>query len=420
MAIAHDVRDLELATGGRYRIEWAGQEMPVLKQIRERFATEKPLAGLRVSACLHVTTETANLMRTLQAGGADVVLTASNPLSTQDDVAASLVANDEIPVYAIKGEDNETYYQHIHAALDHKPHITMDDGADLVGTIHKDRREVLDEIVGGTEETTTGVIRLRAMANDGALKFPVIAVNDSSTKHLFDNRYGTGQSTLDGIIRATNILLAGRVVVVAGYGWCSRGIAMRAAGLGANVIVTEINPLRALEAVMDGYRVLPMLEAASIGEIFITATGDINVIDAHHFAVMKDGAIVCNSGHFNVEINLEALQGMADDAPRIVRPFVEAYELEGRSIYILGEGRLINLAAAEGHPASVMDMSFANQALGAEYMIRNVEKLAAQVYTIPADVDMEIARLKLAAMGLSIDILTDQQEAYLNQWQEGT
>ncbi len=420
MATAHDVRDLELATGGRYRIEWAGQEMPVLKQIRERFAVEKPLAGLRVSACLHVTTETANLMQTLQAGGADVVLTASNPLSTQDDVAASLVANDEIPVYAIKGEDNETYYQHIHAALDHKPHITMDDGADLVGTIHKDRREVLDEIVGGTEETTTGVIRLRAMANDGALKFPVIAVNDSSTKHLFDNRYGTGQSTLDGIIRATNILLAGRVVVVAGYGWCSRGIAMRAAGLGANVIVTEINPLRALEAVMDGYRVLPMLEAASIGEIFITATGDINVIDAHHFAVMKDGAIVCNSGHFNVEINLEALQGMADDAPRIVRPFVEAYELEGRSIYILGEGRLINLAAAEGHPASVMDMSFANQALGAEYMIRNVEKLAAQVYTIPADVDMEIARLKLATMGVSIDILTDQQEAYLNQWQEGT
>ncbi len=420
MAIAHDVKDLELATGGRYRIEWAGQEMPVLKQIRERFAAEKPLAGLRVSACLHVTTETANLMQTLQAGGADVVLTASNPLSTQDDVAASLVTNDEIPVYAVKGEDNETYYQHIHAALDHKPHITMDDGADLVGTIHKDRREVLDEIVGGTEETTTGVIRLRAMANDGALKFPVIAVNDSSTKHLFDNRYGTGQSTLDGIIRATNILLAGRVVVVAGYGWCSRGIAMRAAGLGANVIVTEINPLRALEAVMDGYRVLPMMEAAKIGEIFVTATGDINVIDGHHFAVMKDGAIVCNSGHFNVEINLEALGEMADGAPRIVRPFVEAYQLNGRSIYVLGEGRLINLAAAEGHPASVMDMSFANQALGAEYMIRNVEKLSAQVYTIPADVDMEIARLKLAAMGVSIDNLTDQQQAYLNQWQEGT
>ena len=420
MAIAHDVKDLELATGGRYRIEWAGQEMPVLKQIRERFAAEKPLAGLRVSACLHVTTETANLMQTLQAGGADVVLTASNPLSTQDDVAASLVTNDEIPVYAIKGEDNETYYQHIHAALDHKPHITMDDGADLVGTIHKDRREVLDEIVGGTEETTTGVIRLRAMANDGALKFPVIAVNDSSTKHLFDNRYGTGQSTLDGIIRATNILLAGRVVVVAGYGWCSRGIAMRAAGLGANVIVTEINPLRALEAVMDGYRVMPMMEAAAIGEIFVTATGDINVIDEHHFALMKDGAIVCNSGHFNVEINLEALLDMADAGPQIVRPFVEEYKLNGRSIYILGEGRLINLAAAEGHPASVMDMSFANQALGAEYMIRNVEKLSAQVYTIPADVDMEIAHLKLVAMGVSIDELTDQQAAYLNQWQEGT
>ena len=420
MAIAHDVKDLELATGGRYRIEWAGQEMPVLKQIRERFAVEKPLAGLRVSACLHVTTETANLMQTLQAGGADVVLTASNPLSTQDDVAASLVTNDEIPVYAIKGEDNETYYQHIHAALDHKPHITMDDGADLVGTIHKDRREVLDEIVGGTEETTTGVIRLRAMANDGALEFPVIAVNDSSTKHLFDNRYGTGQSTLDGIIRATNILLAGRVVVVAGYGWCSRGIAMRAAGLGANVIVTEVNPLRALEAVMDGYRVMPMEEAATIGEIFVTATGDINVIDEHHFALMKDGAIVCNSGHFNVEINLEALKNMADAGPKIVRPFVEEYKLNGRSIYILGEGRLINLAAAEGHPASVMDMSFANQALGAEYMIRNVEKLTAQVYTIPADVDMEIARLKLVAMGVSIDELTDQQEAYLNQWQEGT
>ncbi len=420
MAIAHDVKDLELATGGCYRIEWAGLEMPVLKQIRERFAAEKPLAGIRVSACLHVTTETANLMQTLQAGGADVVLTASNPLSTQDDVAASLVTNDEIPVYAIKGEDNDTYYKHIHAALDHKPHITMDDGADLVGTIHKDRHDVLDEIVGGTEETTTGVIRLRAMANDGALRFPVIAVNDSSTKHLFDNRYGTGQSTLDGIIRATNILLAGRVVVVAGYGWCSRGIAMRAAGLGANVIVTEINPLRALEAVMDGYRVMPMLEAARIGEIFVTATGDINVIDEPHFAEMKDGAIICNSGHFNVEINLDALKAMARDEPNRVRPFVEEYKLDGRSLYVLGEGRLINLAAAEGHPASVMDMSFANQALGAEYMMRNVENLTAQVYTIPADVDMEIARLKLLAMGVNIDKLTDQQEAYLHQWQEGT
>ncbi len=420
MTIAHDIKDLELATGGRYRIDWAGQEMPVLKQIRERFAAEKPLEGARVSACLHVTTETANLMQTLQAGGADVVLTASNPLSTQDDVAASLVTNDEIPVYAIKGEDNETYYRHINAALDHRPHITMDDGADLVGTIHKDRRELLDEIVGGTEETTTGVIRLRAMANDGALRFPVLAVNDSSTKHLFDNRYGTGQSTIDGIIRATNILLAGRVVVVAGYGWCSRGIAMRAAGLGANVIVTEVNPLRALEAVMDGYRVMPMLEAAQVGDLFVTATGDISVLDEPHFAVMKDGAIICNSGHFNVEINLEALGAMASGEPNRVRPFVDEYCLGGRSIYVLGEGRLINLAAAEGHPASVMDMSFANQALAAEYMLQNVEKLEPRVYTIPADVDMEIARLKLLAMGISIDRLTDQQEAYLNQWQEGT
>ena len=420
MTIAHDIKDVEMATGGRYRIEWAGKEMPVLNQIRERFAKEKPLAGIRVSACLHVTTETANLMQALQAGGADVVLTASNPLSTQDDVAASLVANNEIPVYAIKGEDNETYYRHIHAALDHEPHITMDDGADLVGTIHKDRREALDEIIGGTEETTTGVIRLRAMANDGALEFPVIAVNDSATKHLFDNRYGTGQSTLDGIIRATNILLAGRVVVVAGYGWCSRGIAMRAAGLGANVIVTEVNPLRGLEAVMDGYRVMPMAEAAKVGEIFITATGDINVIDTRHFKVMKNNAIVCNSGHFNVEINLKGLSEMACGAPKLVRPFVEEYKLGDRSINVLGEGRLINLAAAEGHPASVMDMSFANQALAAEYMINNIKNLDNQVHTIPADVDMEIARLKLGAMGVDIDILTDQQEAYLNQWEEGT
>ncbi len=420
MSIANDIKDVELATGGRYRIEWAGQEMPVLKQIRERFAKEKPLAGLRVSACLHVTTETANLMQTLQAGGADVVLTASNPLSTQDDVAASLVANNEIPVYAIKGEDNETYYRHIHAALDHKPHITMDDGADLVGTIHKDRREALDVIIGGTEETTTGVIRLRAMANDGALEFPVIAVNDSATKHLFDNRYGTGQSTLDGIIRATNILLAGRVVVVAGYGWCSRGIAMRAAGLGANVIVTEVNPLRGLEAVMDGYRVMPMAEAAKIGDIFVTATGDINVIDTQHFKVMKEGAIICNSGHFNVEINLKGLAEMACGPPNLVRPFVEEYKLDGRSIYVLGEGRLINLAAAEGHPASVMDMSFANQALAAEFMINNVKTLDNHVHTIPADVDAEIARLKLSAMGIEIDTLTERQEAYLNQWEEGT
>jgi len=416
----HDIKDTSLATGGRYRIEWAEQEMQVLRAIRERFEAEKPLKGVRIAACLHVTTETANLMRTLQAGGAEVVLTASNPLSTQDDVAASLVVHDEIPVYAIKGEDDETYYKHIHAALDFKPHITMDDGADLVSTIHKDRREILDTIVGGTEETTTGVIRLKAMAKDGALEFPVIAVNDSDTKHLFDNRYGTGQSTIDGIIRATNILLAGRTVVVGGYGWCSRGIASRAHGMGANVVVTEINPLRALEAVMDGYRVMTMAEAAPIGDIFVTATGDINVIDTHHFQNMKPGAIVANSGHFNVEINLKGLRNIADEDPRLVRPFVEEYKVGGRPVYVLGEGRLINLAAAEGHPASVMDMSFANQALGAEYMIKNAETLEKLVYRIPEDVDMEIARLKLIAMGIDIDKLTPEQEAYLNQWQEGT
>ena len=349
------------------------------------------------------------------------MLTASNPLSTQDDVAASaLVAHNEIPVYAIKGEDNETYYKHIHTALDHKPHVTMDDGADLVGTIHKDRREVLDGIVGGTEETTTGVIRLRAMAKDGALEFPVLAVNDSNTKHLFDNRYGTGQSTMDGIIRATNILIAGRTIVVAGYGWCSRGIASRARGLGGNVIVTEVDPLRALEAVMDGFRVMPMMEAASLGDIFITATGDINVIDTHHFVQMKHGAIVCNSGHFNVELNLEGLRGMSEKEPRLVRPFVEEYIVNGCAIYILGEGRLVNLAAAEGHPASVMDMSFANQALAAEYMIRNAQSLQNSVYVIPEDIDKEIARLKLETMNVNIDTLTDQQFQYLNQWQEGT
>jgi adenosylhomocysteinase len=417
---AHDIKDTSLATGGRYRIEWAEQEMPVLRAIRERFEREKPLKGVRVSACLHVTTETANLMRTLQAGGADIVLAASNPLSTQDDVAASLVVHDEIPVYAIKGEDNETYYKHLEAALDHRPQITMDDGADLVSMLHKTRRELLKDIVGGTEETTTGVIRLKAMAKDGALEFPVIAINDSNTKHLFDNRYGTGQSTIDGVIRATNILLAGRTVVVAGYGWCSRGIASRAQGMGANVIVTEINPLRALEAVMDGYRVMPMAEAAPIGDIFITATGDINVIDAHHFEVMKAGAIVANSGHFNVEINLGALARMASDKPRLVRPFVEEYIVAGRPIYVLGEGRLINLASAEGHPASVMDMSFANQALGAEYMLKNHASLKPDVYTIPEDVDNEIARLKLEAMGIRIDVLTPEQHEYLNQWQEGT
>lgn len=421
MAVEHDVKNLELATGGRYRIEWAEREMPVLRAIRERFAEEKPLRGMRVSACLHVTTETANLMHTLQMGGADVVLCASNPLSTQDDVAASLVSHYEIPVYAIKGEDNDVYYNHIKAALDHHPHITMDDGADLVAAIHKTRRELLDDIVGGTEETTTGVIRLRAMAKDGALAFPVIAVNDSNTKHLFDNRYGTGQSTLDGIIRATNLLLAGRVIVVAGYGWCSRGIASRASGMGANVIITEIDPLRALEAVMDGYRVMTMEKAAPLGDIFITATGDVNVLDVHHFEQMKSGAVMCNSGHFNVEINLEGLGKISTEAPKLVRPFVEEYKLKsGNSIYVLGEGRLINLAAAEGHPASVMDMSFANQALAAEYMVKFGQDFKPEVYTIPLAIDNEIARLKLEAMGIHIDTLTAEQEHYLSQWEEGT
>lgn len=420
MTIEHDVKNLDLATGGRYRIDWAENEMPVLRAIRERFEREKPLQGVRLSACLHVTTETANLMHTLQAGGADVVLCASNPLSTQDDVAAALVAHYEIPVFAIKGEDNDTYYEHIKAALDHQPNITMDDGADLVGTIHKRRRELLDDIVGGTEETTTGVIRLRAMAKDGALAFPVIAVNDSDTKHMFDNRYGTGQSTLDGVIRSTNILLAGRTLVVAGYGWCGKGVASRARGMGANVVVTEVEPLNALEAVMDGFRVMPMIEAAEIGDIFITVTGDVNVIDTHHFERMKNGAIVANSGHFNVELNLKGLRTLSEGDPQLVRPFVEEYRVKGRSIYVLGEGRLINLAAAEGHPASVMDMSFANQALAAEYMLRNGESMSSQVYRIPEDVDKEIARIKLEAMGVRIDLLTSEQEKYLNQWEEGT
>ncbi len=415
-----DIKDKKLAEGGRRRIEWAEREMPVLRLIRERFAKERPLKGVRVSACLHVTTETANLMHTLQEGGADIVLTASNPLSTQDDVAASLVTHYEIPVYAIKGEDNVTYYKHIGAALDHKPNVTMDDGADLVSTLHKERRELLDEVVGGTEETTTGVIRLRAMAADGALEFPVIAVNDATTKHFFDNRYGTGQSTLDGIVRATNILLAGRNFVVAGYGWCGRGLAMRARGMGSNVIVTEVDPLPALEAVMDGYRVMPMEEAAAIGDIFCTLTGDINVIDGHHFEQMKDGAIVANSGHFNVEINIPALEDMSVDKRR-VRPFVDQYEMpDGRVINILGEGRLINLAAAEGHPASVMDMSFANQSLSLEYLVKNGAELDKRVYAVPEDIDKEIARIKLEAMGVKIDALTPEQEKYLNSWEEGT
>ena len=416
----YDVKNLDLAEGGRRRIDWAEREMPVLRSIMERFKRERPFEGIRMSACLHVTTETANLMRTLHAGGADVVLTASNPLSTQDDVAACLVSHYEIPVFAIKGEDNVTYYKHIDAALDHKPHLTMDDGADLVSTLHKERQDQLEDIIGGTEETTTGVIRLRAMAADGALKFPVIAVNDAMTKHFFDNRYGTGQSTIDGIIRATNILLAGKTFVVGGYGWCARGLAMRARGMGANVIVTEIDPMKALEAVMDGFRVMPMMEAAPIGDIFVTLTGDINVVDKHHFETMKDGAIVANSGHFNVEINIPALEEMAV-SKRLVRPFVDAYELpDGRRIHILGEGRLINLAAAEGHPASVMDMSFANQALSAEYMVKNAGNLQKKVYGVPEDIDREIARLKLETMNVDIDTLTEEQVRYLNSWQEGT
>ncbi len=417
----YDIKDLNQAEGGRRRIDWAEREMPVLRLIRERFEKEKPLKGVRVSACLHVTTETANLMHTLQAGGADIVLTASNPLSTQDDVAAALVNQYEIPTYAIKGEDNVTYYKHITAALDHKPHITMDDGADLVSTIHKDRRELMDEIIGGTEETTTGVIRLRAMAADKMLQFPVIAVNDAMTKHLFDNRYGTGQSTIDGIVRATNVLLAGKVFVVAGFGWCGRGLAMRARGMGALVVVTEVDPLKALEAIMDGYQVMPMNQAAKIGDIFCTLTGDINVVDKHHFELMKDGAIVANSGHFNVEINIPALAEMSKGDPKRVRPFVDQYETkDGRKINILGEGRLINLASAEGHPASVMDMSFANQALSAEFMVKNAEQLEKRVYTVPEEIDAEIARIKLNAMGVNIDVLTKEQVKYLNSWEEGT
>ena len=416
----NDIKDLNLAEGGRRRIEWAEREMPVLRTIQERFTKEKPLKGIRVSACLHVTSETANLMHVLQDGGADAVLTASNPLSTQDDVAASLVSHREIPVFAIKGEDNATYYKHIGAALDHKPHVTMDDGADLVSILHKDRRELLDGVIGGTEETTTGVIRLKAMSKDGALEFPIVAVNDAMTKHFFDNRYGTGQSTIDGIIRATNVLLAGKTFVIAGYGWCGRGLAQKARGMGANVVVTEIDPIMALEAVMDGFRVMPMNEAVLIGDFFCTLTGDINVLDKHHFEAMKDGAIVSNSGHFNVEINIPSLKEMSKEV-RQVRPFVEQFHLkDGRTINLLGEGRLINLAAAEGHPASVMDMSFANQALSLEYMVKNADKLENAVYPVPEDIDREIARIKLEAMGVELDVLTDEQVKYLNSWEEGT
>jgi adenosylhomocysteinase len=420
MSKQFDIKDIQLAEGGRRRIEWADLEMPVLRSIRERFAQERPLKGSRIAACLHVTTETANLMRTLQAGGAEIALCASNPLSTQDDVAASLVTHFEIPVYAIKGEDNETYYRHIHAVIDQQPQISMDDGADLVSTLHKQRREALKNMIGGTEETTTGVIRLRAMAADGALAYPVIAVNDAMTKHFFDNRYGTGQSTIDGIVRATNILLAGKNFVIAGYGWCGRGLAMRARGMGANVIITEIDPLAALEAVMDGFRVMPMIEAAAIGDIFCTVTGDINVIDRIHFDVMKDGAIVCNSGHFNVEVNIPALEAISAERRRM-RQFVEEFRLpDDRRINLLSEGRLINLAAAEGHPASVMDMSFANQALSLEYLLGNADKLENKVYTIPAELDHEIARLKLESMRVKIDALTKEQKHYLSSWEEGT
>ncbi|AEB11145.1 adenosylhomocysteinase [Marinithermus hydrothermalis] len=416
----YDVKDLDLAEVGRSRIEWAAQEMPVLRQIAERFARERPLEGIRIAACLHVTTETANLVRALVAGGAEVVLTASNPLSTQDDVAAALVKYDGVPVYAIKGEDKETYYRHLHAALDHRPHLTMDDGCDLVTLLHKERREELREAFGGTEETTTGVIRLRAMAAAGVLAYPVIAVNDAKTKHLFDNRYGTGQSTLDGILRATNVLLAGKTVVVIGYGWCGRGIASRARGLGANVVVTEVDPLRALEAVMEGFSVTSMREAARVGDVFITATGNQHVIDREHLEVMKDGAILANAGHFNVEINIPALEALAVEK-REPRPFVTQYLLaDGRRLHLLGEGRLINLAAAEGHPSAVMDMSFANQALSVEYLVRHRDALEPRVYGVPEEIDRRVARLKLEAMGVAIDALTPEQERYLASWEAGT
>jgi adenosylhomocysteinase len=416
----HDVKDIGLAKKGKLRIEWAAQEMPVLKSITERFGKEKPLKGMKVVACLHVTTETASLMETLKAGGADIALCASNPLSTQDDVAASLVKNSGISVFAIKGEDTKTYYRHIQDALALKPHITMDDGADVVSTLHKDAKHLLPGVIGGTEETTTGVIRLKAMAESGALRYPIVAVNDAFTKHLFDNRYGTGQSTMDGIIRSTNRLIAGSVFVVAGYGWCGRGVAMRAKGHGARVIITEVDPLKALEATMDGFELMPMSAASRIGDIFVTATGDIKVISKQCFSAMKDGAIVCNTGHFNVEIDIESLAAMSK-ARRMMRDFVEEFRLRnGKRLYLLGEGRLINLAAAEGHPSAVMDMSFANQALCSEFMVKNAKKLEKKVYGVPEKIDKEIARLKLKAMGISIDTLTPEQKKYLQSWEMGT
>jgi adenosylhomocysteinase len=416
----HHVKDLGLADKGKDRIEWAQQSMPVLQLIRNRFSKEKPLKGIRISACLHVTTETANLAITLKDGGADVSVCASNPLSTQDDVASALVKEHQIPAFAIKGEDNKTYYSHILAALESHPQVTMDDGADLVTTILTERKDLIPEVLGGTEETTTGVIRLRSMAKEGVLKFPVISVNDADTKHMFDNRYGTGQSTVDGVIRATNLLLAGMRVVVSGYGWCGRGIAMRARGMGADVIITEVNAVRALEAVMDGLRVMPMIEAAKIGQLFVTVTGNKSVIRKEHFEAMTSGAILANSGHFNVEIDIPALEAMSKSKRRI-REFVDEYSLNGgKRIYLLGEGRLINLASAEGHPASVMDMSFANQALSVEYLIKNRSRLENQVYPVPYDIDQEVARLKLKAMNSEIDALTQDQDRYLNSWAEGT
>ena len=416
----YDVKDLALAAEGKRKVEWADRQMPVLAAIRERFESEQPLAGYRVAACLHVTTETANLMRTLKAGGADVVLCASNPLSTQDDTAAALVDEYDVSVFAIKGEDNDTYYQHIEAAVDHKPHITMDDGADVIGVLHSARREQLGDVIAGTEETTTGVIRLKALERDGKLGFPVVAVNEARTKHLFDNRYGTGQSTVDGIIRATNVLFAGKRFVVAGYGWVGRGVAMRAKGMGAHVIVTEVDPMRALEAAMDGFEIMPMEQAAAIGDIFCTATGDKHVITGAHMERMKDGSILCNTGHFNVEIEIGALRELAGDV-REAREFVEEFTLaDGRRIYLIADGRLVNLAAAEGHPAIVMDMSFANQALSAEYVVQNAASLEKKVYVVPKEIDDEIARLKLATMGIDIDSLTEEQAKYLASWDEGT
>jgi adenosylhomocysteinase len=418
--LKYDIKDIGLANGGALRIEWANQNMPVLNRIKNRFGKEKPLQGIRLGACLHVTTETASLMQTLKAGGAEVLLCASNPLSTQDDVAASLVANDEIPVFAIKGEDNKTYYSHLNAVLDSEPDYTMDDGADLVSTLHTERSDLLGKVRGGTEETTTGIIRLKSMALDGVLKYPIIAVNNAKTKHFFDNRYGTGQSTMDGMIRATNRLVAGAVFVVCGYGWCGKGLAMRAKGMGAHVVVTEVDPLAALEAVMDGFSAMPIAEAAKIGDFFCTVTGNINVIRTEHFEVMKDGAIVANSGHFNVELDLKGLDGITK-SKRTIRPFVEEHLLnDGRRINVLGEGRLINLASAEGHPSSVMDMSFANQALGIEYLVKKGRELAPDVYPVPEDIDNDIAREKLAAMRVNIDKLTPEQEKYLASWDMGT